>query len=215
MPLWVDKIAAGPHQHSHSWFRVSRDSWPYMIVSRLWESCNFDLRIGSGIYQASHITIYNSEIGGKSAGVWNWSSAEVWNMWRPKTNAKCVHGKEWKEETSICRTNNIIHYHVNVLAVCVQRYEGEGGIIHFASSTGCWIGVSEWDIDPQNVGQLPPPLRSKAVHVIHTQADGTDGENYVIMNFKICILLQILLGCILNLMSHFKGTKRSRGITGN
>jgi hypothetical protein len=26
-------IAAGPRQHSHSWVRVSRDSWPYFTVS--------------------------------------------------------------------------------------------------------------------------------------------------------------------------------------
>jgi hypothetical protein len=27
-------------QHSHSCFQVPRDSWPYFIVSRLWDSCN-------------------------------------------------------------------------------------------------------------------------------------------------------------------------------
>jgi hypothetical protein len=28
-------IAAGPRQHSHSLFRVPRDSWPYFMFSRL------------------------------------------------------------------------------------------------------------------------------------------------------------------------------------
>jgi hypothetical protein len=29
------QIAAGPRQHSHCWFRVLRDSWPYFTVWRL------------------------------------------------------------------------------------------------------------------------------------------------------------------------------------
>jgi hypothetical protein len=29
-----------------------------------------------------------------------------------------------------------------------------------------------------------PPPPGEAVHVIHTEADGTDGENYIMMSFK-------------------------------
>jgi hypothetical protein len=33
----VQSISAGPRQHSDSSFRVSRDSWPYFAVWRLWK----------------------------------------------------------------------------------------------------------------------------------------------------------------------------------
>jgi hypothetical protein len=49
LTLWrlfrsVGYIAAGHRQNSHSWFRVPRDSWPYITVSRFWESCNWPLK---------------------------------------------------------------------------------------------------------------------------------------------------------------------------
>jgi hypothetical protein len=33
----VGQISASPRQHSHTWFRVSRDSRPYFTVWRFWE----------------------------------------------------------------------------------------------------------------------------------------------------------------------------------
>jgi hypothetical protein len=38
--VWFREIPAGLHQHSHSWFQVPQDIWPYFTVSQFWESCN-------------------------------------------------------------------------------------------------------------------------------------------------------------------------------
>jgi hypothetical protein len=40
----IGLISAGLRQHSHSWFRVPRDTWPCFIVSGLWKACNGDVR---------------------------------------------------------------------------------------------------------------------------------------------------------------------------
>jgi hypothetical protein len=44
----VGEIAPLPHQHSLSWFWVLHDSWPYLAVAWLWESCNSSLIVFSG-----------------------------------------------------------------------------------------------------------------------------------------------------------------------
>jgi hypothetical protein len=35
--VWFGYVTAGKGQHSHFWFWVSWDSWPYFSVSQLWE----------------------------------------------------------------------------------------------------------------------------------------------------------------------------------
>jgi hypothetical protein len=36
----IGQIFADPRQHSHSWFRILPNSWPYFTLSWLWKSCS-------------------------------------------------------------------------------------------------------------------------------------------------------------------------------